>query len=131
MDRAPTPPSPKAGTGLGLAAKANPGLPDPGPKAQSRTPLEGRGPKDPVRGPAGQAFLAAPAVPPGLRARAAAAVGHTHRQRPASRSREEAAVPTLRLATSPPRLPPSPRSKRSPGYRGAARAGRGRCARGR
>lgn len=104
MGRAPTPPSPKAGTGLGLAA---------GPKARGRAPSERRGTESQGRGPAGRAFLAAPAVPPGLRARATAA-GHTHRRRPGSRSRGQAAVQTLRRATPPPPgLPPTPRSKRS------------------
>ncbi|XP_027459859.1 BRD4-interacting chromatin-remodeling complex-associated protein-like [Zalophus californianus] len=109
MDRAPTPPSPKAGTRLGLAAKANPGFPDPGPKAQSRTPLEKRGPKGRVRGPADQAFLAAPAVPAGA--------GERPRSRPS---------PPDDLAAAP---PSQPKVQTVPGYRGAARAGRGRCAR--
>lgn len=123
MDRAPTPPPlQKREPDSASPRRPIPASRTQGPTLHARAPLEARGPK-------GRAFLAAPAVTPGLRARAAA-MGHTHPRGPRSRSRGEAAVPTLRLATSPPRLPPQPSVQTAPGCRGAARAGRGRCAKG-
>lgn len=135
MDGAPTPHLQKRELDSASQQRPVPATWIQGPKLEAGAPLEGRGPKGRVGGPAGRAFPARPAVPagpalpPGLRA-LAAAMGHTHPRGPRSRSPGQTVVPTLRQATSPPWLPPQPAVQTVPGGRGAARVGRGRCARG-
>ncbi|XP_047587942.1 basic salivary proline-rich protein 3-like [Lutra lutra] len=103
-------------------------LPRPGAQSSKPDSFGGKRSEGPVRRPAGQAFLAAPAVPPGLRARG----GRAHsppkaREQKPGRGRGPDPPPG-NLAAAP---PSQPAVQTVPGYRGAARAGRGRCARGR
>lgn len=100
MDRAPTPPLQKREPDSASQRRPIPASRTQGPTLDTRAPLEARGPK-------GRAFLAAPAVTPGLRARAAA-MGHTHPPRAPEQEPGRGRRPD-----PPPGNLPSPQSKRS------------------
>ncbi|XP_044913644.1 collagen alpha-1(I) chain-like [Felis catus] len=123
MDRAPTPPSPKAGTGFSLAA---------GPKARCRARslggkrYEGPGPGACGPGLPGSARGASGPARPRDGGSGAHSPRKAREQKPA-RGRGPDPPPGYLAAAA----PSHPAIQTVPGDRGTARAGRGRCARGR
>lgn len=119
-------PSPKASTGIGLAAKASPRFPKRGPEAQCWGSRRGKRPKGPDP----------KASEPGLPGSARRASGPARPRRPNTRAEGRGPAVGKRPRPGPSAWRPRHRGchpspvQTVPGGRGAARLGRGRCARG-